>query len=113
MPLAAAYFFAFVKPEGAASLEAVVANGELYLLATAMCAAGIGEVYDAGEKLKIPRIGVVGLSVLLFSLSSLMFGMTYVTQDTNTAETLKFSMIAFVSAFFLSTAAVALSEASK
>ncbi len=94
LPLVATYTWTAVQASKFVPLAGVFTHGELFLLASALCAAGTGELIASGDRSS--RVGLIcgGLSFALVFISGLLFAMFSVTPNSN--QSLVFPLSAWI-----------------
>lgn len=112
VPILASYILGHSSNNNAVSLLFVLNQGDLYLLCSAFCAAGIGELVGLGkkrfEKVKI-FVGGVAIIHVVFCIF-LYVSIRNPSKSTDIDYLVSLSMILFATGVIASTACVALSE---
>jgi len=93
----------------------IIGDGELLLISWILAIGGLGELFPDGSKLRIPTLVFAGVNSIVLVISLALFvivryASTGVASEAHTSFTVWASIILFVSAFFTSSACVALAE---
>lgn len=125
IPLCVDFFAEVIFSKGVFELSNFGRHGELYLLAAATCAVGLGEVIGVNQRFVVPKIIAAGSSLLVIAVATALYtlsasdaakvllhaaGTHTATDELFTKPILAYSPIMFVVACILSTSCIALSE---
>jgi hypothetical protein len=110
IPLGAAYAHSALIQRALVPMDTVIIHGELFLLASAMCATGIGELFGSAGNWREVKIISGGIAFLVGIFSTFLFAMTSVTTGFDGEMTFDLSAWLFLAAWVSSSSCVALSE---
>lgn len=125
IPLVIDFVSELARTNGSLAWDSFGRHGELYLLASAMCAVGLGEILGSREKAIIPKISAGGAAALIIALATALYtisasdaalalahqaGTQVSANETFAKNVLNYSGLMFLFACVVSTSCIALSE---
>lgn len=112
IPIVASYVIGAANKKASISLVSVLDQGDLYLLCSVFCAAGLGELIGLGRKrFEIVKIFVGGVAILHVVMCIFLYVAIRNPSASTDIDYLVFlSMVLFSTGILASTACVALSE---